>query len=59
MEFSPDSTLLLVVLAGSGVLEARSLVDEKWVCKIVDASCGILHALWTPDSRRILAFSDF
>ncbi len=43
----------------SGKVEAKSMEDEDWSCKIEDSASGILHARWSPDSRSILTFSDY
>ncbi|EAS04393.2 WD repeat WRAP73-like protein, putative (macronuclear) [Tetrahymena thermophila SB210] len=59
MEFSPDNQLILVVQSNSNTVEVKNFNDEQWICKIVDQACGLLHAVWAPDSRSIITFSDF
>ncbi|KAL4433385.1 hypothetical protein ABPG74_017489 [Tetrahymena malaccensis] len=59
MEFSPDNQLILVVQSNSSTVEVKNFNDEQWICKIVDQACGLLHAVWAPDSRSIITFSDF
>jgi WD40 repeat protein len=59
MEFSPDSQYILVTMAKRGLVEARAIYEEEWAAKIEDPLIGILYARWSPDSRHILAFSDY
>eukprot|EP00825_Cyclidium_porcatum_P005999 TRINITY_DN12947_c0_g1_i4.p1 TRINITY_DN12947_c0_g1~~TRINITY_DN12947_c0_g1_i4.p1 ORF type:complete len:438 (+),score=78.06 TRINITY_DN12947_c0_g1_i4:103-1416(+) len=59
MEFSPDSTLILVVLSKKGVLQIKSTIGQKWDAKIEDQASGIIGAKWCPDSRQVIVFSDF
>lgn len=59
IKFSPDCTMLLAVMAKSNVVEARSLQEEDWKARIEDSAAGIVNAIWSPDSRHILSFSDF
>ena len=59
MEFSPDSKHILVVMSKKNMLEARSVAEEDWLCKIEDNLAGIVFARWTPASRHIITFSDF
>lgn len=33
--------------------------EEDWYCRIEDNLAGVLNAIWTPDSRQIITFSDF
>ena len=46
MEFSPDSQYILVVQSKRGLVEAKSLTDQEWVCKIEDSAFGLAHAIW-------------
>lgn len=57
--FSPDSKYILAVMSKSSVIEVRSINEEDWFCKIEDNVNGILNAIWSPDSRSIITFSDF
>lgn len=59
IEFSPDNNYILVVHSNTATVEVKSFYDEKWMCKITDSLCGLLHAIWAPDSRTIITFSDF
>ena len=57
--FSPDSKHILAVMPKKNMVEARSIAEEDWVCKVEDNVTGIVNARWTPDSRHIITFSDF
>jgi len=59
IEFSPDSKHILVVMTKKNMVEARSISEEDWLCKIEDNLAGVVFARWTPDSRHIITFSDF
>lgn len=59
ISFSPDSKLILAVIPKKSLLEARSILEEDWLCKAEDPLSGLIYARWAPDSRHILAFSDF
>lgn len=59
IEFSPDSKHILAVMSKKNMVEARSISEEDWLCKIEDNLCGLIHAKWAPDSRHIITFSDF
>lgn len=59
IEFSPDSKYILAVMCEKNMVEARSISEEDWLCKIEDNLCGLVFARWSPDSRHIITFSDF
>jgi len=48
-EFSQDSKYFLIVMAKRGIVEARSIQEEDWTCKIEDQVSGILYARFSPD----------
>ena len=59
IEFSPDSKHILAVMTKKNMIEARSIAEEDWLCKIEDNLSGAVYARWTPDSQHIIVFSDF
>lgn len=59
MVWSPDSTLLLVVISKRNTVYVRNVYDPEWNCKIDEGMAGLLSAIWTPDSRFILTVSEF
>ena len=57
--FSPDSCYILCILFTRGVIQVFSLSDKEWNCRINEGICGLISAVWTPDSRNIITESDF
>ncbi|KAF6149891.1 hypothetical protein GIB67_008612 [Kingdonia uniflora] len=41
------------------MIQAWSLIQPDWTCKIDEGPAGISYARWSPDSRHILTTSDF
>jgi WD40 repeat protein len=41
------------------MVQAWSLSQPDWTCKIDEGSAGIAYARWSPDSRHILTTSEF
>jgi len=41
------------------MVQAWSVSQPDWTCKIDEGSAGITHARWSPDSRHILTTSEF
>ncbi|CAN0916024.1 WD repeat-containing protein WRAP73 [Linum grandiflorum] len=41
------------------MIQAWSLTQPEWTCKIDEGPAGIAYARWSPDSRHILTTSDF
>ncbi|KAF6165377.1 hypothetical protein GIB67_018821 [Kingdonia uniflora] len=41
------------------MIQAWSLIQPDWMCKIDEGPAGISYARWIPDSRHILTTSDF
>eukprot|EP00252_Welwitschia_mirabilis_P019741 TRINITY_DN4656_c0_g1_i1.p1 TRINITY_DN4656_c0_g1~~TRINITY_DN4656_c0_g1_i1.p1 ORF type:complete len:393 (-),score=58.09 TRINITY_DN4656_c0_g1_i1:241-1419(-) len=41
------------------MVQAWSLSQPEWTCKIDEGHAGIAYARWSPDSRHILTVSDF
>ena len=58
IEFSQDSSFILIGLYKLGQCEVKSLLDENWKCKINESLFGISNSIWTPDNSKILCFSN-
>ena len=59
IEFSPDSCYILCALYGRSTIQAFSIYDISWNCRINENVAGLRYSCWTPDSRSILTSSDF
>ncbi|XP_024393514.1 uncharacterized protein [Physcomitrium patens] len=59
VEWAPDSEYLLCGLFKRAIVQAWSVSQSEWTCKIDEGSIGIVHARWSPDSRHILTTSEF
>ncbi|CAA2997769.1 WD repeat-containing WRAP73 [Olea europaea subsp. europaea] len=59
IEWALDSEYILCGLYKRPMIQAWSLAQPEWTCKIDEGSAGISYARWSPDSRHILTTSDF
>ncbi|XP_057482621.1 uncharacterized protein LOC130769343 [Actinidia eriantha] len=59
IEWAQDSEYILCGLYKKPMIQAWSLAQPEWTCKIDDGPAGIANARWSPDSRHILTTSDF
>ncbi|XXG77916.1 hypothetical protein AAC387_Pa08g1969 [Persea americana] len=59
IEWALDSEYILCGLHKRPMIQAWSLTQPEWTCKIDDGPAGIAYARWSPDSRHILTTSDF
>ncbi|KAL9267780.1 WD repeat-containing protein [Drosera capensis] len=59
IEWAPDSEYILCGLHKRPMIQAWSLLQPDWTCKIDEGPAGIAYARWSPDSRHILTTSDF
>ena len=59
IEWSPDSTLILISFFKNGLCEIRSVTNPNWICSINQSQSGIIYSRWTPDSRKIIITNDF
>ncbi|EMS65817.1 WD repeat-containing protein WRAP73 [Triticum urartu] len=59
LEWAPDSEYILCGLYKRPMVQAWSLSQPDWTCKIDEGSAGIAYARWSPDSRHILTTSEF
>ncbi|XP_057778536.1 uncharacterized protein LOC130997287 [Salvia miltiorrhiza] len=59
IEWALDSEYILCGLYKRPMLQAWSLAQPEWTCKIDEGHAGISYARWSPDSRHILTTSEF
>ncbi|KAJ6705305.1 WD REPEAT PROTEIN 8-RELATED [Salix purpurea] len=59
IEWANDSEYILCGLYKRPMIQAWSLTQPEWTCKIDEGPAGIAYARWSPDSRHILTTSDF
>lgn len=59
IEWALDSEYILCGLYKRPMIQAWSLTQPDWTCKIDEGPAGITYARWSPDSRHILTTSEF
>ncbi|KZV41070.1 hypothetical protein F511_14046 [Dorcoceras hygrometricum] len=59
IEWALDSEYVLCGLYKRPMIQAWSLTQPEWTCKIDEGHAGISYARWSPDSRHILTTSEF
>ncbi|PKA61140.1 hypothetical protein AXF42_Ash006036 [Apostasia shenzhenica] len=59
IEWALDSGYILCGLYKRPMVQAWSLSQPEWTCKIDEGPAGISYARWSPDSRHILTTSEF
>ncbi|KAL0400997.1 UNVERIFIED_CONTAM: WD repeat-containing protein WRAP73 [Sesamum latifolium] len=59
IEWALDSEYILCGLFKRPMIQAWSLAQPEWTCKIDEGPAGISYARWSPDSRHILTTSEF
>ncbi|XP_051143651.1 uncharacterized protein LOC127260049 [Andrographis paniculata] len=59
IEWALDSEYILCGLLKKSMIQAWSLAQPEWTCKIDEGPAGISYARWSPDSRHILTTSEF
>ncbi|KAL8224046.1 hypothetical protein R6Q57_019521 [Mikania cordata] len=59
IEWAQDSEYILCGLYKKPMIQAWSLAQPEWTCKIDEGPAGIAYARWSPDSRHILTTSEF
>jgi hypothetical protein len=57
IEWAADSDYLLCGLYRRAMVQAWSVQQPDWTCKIDEGPAGIAHARWTPDGRQILTYA--
>ncbi|ONK73503.1 uncharacterized protein A4U43_C04F32290 [Asparagus officinalis] len=59
IEWALDSEYILCGLYKRPMVQAWSLTQPEWTCKIDEGPAGVAYARWSPDSRHILTTSEF
>eukprot|EP00981_Chlorochromonas_danica_P002696 scaffold537_cov180-Ochromonas_danica.AAC.1 len=59
VDFSPDSSYLFCAQYSRQAVQVFSLSDPSWKCRINESAAGLIQASWAPNSKAILAESDF
>ncbi|KAI9094894.1 hypothetical protein DFS34DRAFT_627591 [Phlyctochytrium arcticum] len=59
VSWSPSSELVLCASFKLGLIQIWNVQDEHWTAKIEEGVAGLVSVRWAPDSRHVLAFSDF
>eukprot|EP00903_Cladosiphon_okamuranus_P005994 g5914.t1 len=59
LEWASDSDLLLCAMYKRSLVEVVSVSRPNWQCRIREGMAGMVRALWVPDARHIITFSDF
>ena len=59
IEFSPDSNYILIGLYKVNEIEIKSLINNETIIKISQPIFGIANTIWSPDSTKILCFSNY
>lgn len=59
VEWASDSKYILCAMYKRRVVQAFSLEDAEWHCRIDEGSLGILDAQWSPDGRHILTTAKY
>ena len=54
IEWSKDSSLILVGLFKRGIVEVKQLLKPEWMCQLNEAIVGITYAYFAPDSRSVI-----
>ena len=59
LEWSPDSCILFTTHVKRAVVQLFSLKDHGWTGKITLSPSGLTGAMWSPDSKKVLTFTEF
>ncbi|KXZ53074.1 hypothetical protein GPECTOR_8g67 [Gonium pectorale] len=59
LEWSPNSTYVLVGLFSRGIIQVWSVDSPDWSCKIDEGPAGVASVRWSPDGSCVLATSEF
>eukprot|EP00899_Mesostigma_viride_P019511 jgi/Mesvir1/27561/Mv07311-RA.1 len=59
IEWSPDSSMILCCLYSRSIVQAWSVDQPDWTCKIDEGPAGLMYARWSPDARHILTCAEF
>ena len=59
IEWGSDSALILCTMYKRPVVQAWSLNQAEWTCKIDEGDAGLIHACFTPDCQNIITTAEF
>ena len=59
LAFSPSCEYILLSCCKRNSVQVFSIRDSTWNATITEGTAGLIHALWTPDSKHIITISDF
>jgi len=59
IQWSPDSSMILVALGKSGIAHVKNVSDDDWNCRIDEGTAGLSGIRWAPDSRHVMTISNF
>ena len=59
VEWSADSAYFMCVMSFRSSIQVFSVQDPEWKCRINEGAAGLVSAKWFPNSRGIIAESDF
>ena len=59
VEWSADSSLLLIAVKKRSIVFVKSLHDADFHCKIDEGIAGLAHARWGPNNNSVITVSDF
>lgn len=59
LEWSSDSSMILIGLFKRGIVELKSIAHPEWVCRIHESLAGIAFGRWLPDNRHIMTTNEF
>ena len=59
IEWSPDSAYILCAMFSRAAVQAFSMEDPEWKCRINEGVAGLIYSSWLPDSKAIITESDF
>ena len=58
IQWSPDSSLILIGLYKSGIVQVKKLNNSFWICEINEGIKGIKYARFSPDSEHVITISE-
>ena len=58
LEWSPDSSLLVVILKKRNLIQILNIDDTNWKCKLDFAAISIGEVKWAPDSRHLITIDE-
>ena len=56
IQWSPDSTMIMVGLYKRGLIEIKQVRKPKWICRVDEGMEGITYGRFTPNSQNVLIY---